>query len=90
MIGPWTLTMWFSWVSASRIWPNALLADDLGDDVVAQRRYRVGRVGQAAAAKHLHEGEDLLACQLRAQLLVVQDQPVAVVDDVQGAEIPWL
>ena len=30
---------------------HALLADDLGDDVVAQRPHRVGRVGQAAAAK---------------------------------------
>ena len=99
---------------------HALLADDLGDDVVAQRPHRVGRVGQAAAAKvdlrirlHLHEGEDLLvarlvheagaqqvvdaqglagrgalrvaaaAGELRAQLLVVQDQTVAVVGDLQ-------
>ena len=99
---------------------HALLADDLGDDVVAQRAHRVGRVGQAAAAKvdlrvrlHLHEGEDLLvarlvdeagaqqvvdaqglagrgalrvaaaAGELRAQLLVVQDQTVAVVGDLQ-------
>ena len=99
---------------------HALLADDLGDDVVAQRPHRVGRVGQAAAAKvdlrvglHLHEGEDLLvarlvheagaqqvvdaqrlagggalriataAGELRAQLLVVQDQPVAVMGDLQ-------
>ena len=29
---------------------HALLADDLGDDVVAQRPHHVGRVGQAAAA----------------------------------------
>ena len=50
---------------------HALLADDLGDDVVAQRPHRVGRVGQAAAAKvdlrvrlHLHEGEDLLVTKL--------------------------
>ena len=98
---------------------HALLADDLGDDVVAQRPHRVGRVGQAAAAKvdlrvrlHLHEGEDLLvarlvdeagaqqvvdaqglagrgalgvaaAGELAAQLLVVQDQPVAVVGDLE-------
>ena len=99
---------------------HALLADDLGDDVVAQRPHRVGRVGQAAAAKvdlrvrlHLHEGEDLLvarlvdeagaqqvvdaqglagrgalrvaaaARELRAQLLVVQDQPVVVVGHLQ-------
>ena len=99
---------------------HALLADDLGDDVVAQRAHRVGRVGQAAAAKvdlrvrlHLHEGEDLLVArlvdeagaqqvvdaqglagrgalqiaaasgELAAQLLVVQDQPVAVVGDLE-------
>ena len=99
---------------------HALLADHLGDHVVAQRPHRVGRVGQAAAAKvdlrvrlHLHEGEDLLvarlvdeagaqevvdaqglagrgalrvaaaAGELRAQLLVVQDQPVAVVGHLQ-------
>ena len=50
---------------------HALLADDLGDDVVAQRPHRVGRVGQAAAAQvdlrvrlHLHEGEDLLVARL--------------------------
>ena len=30
---------------------HALLADDLGDDVVAQRARRVPRVGQAAASK---------------------------------------
>ena len=47
--------------------PHALLADDLGDDVVAQRAHRVRGVGQAAAAEvnfrvrhHLHEGENLL------------------------------
>ena len=93
---------------------HALLADDLGDDVVAQRPHRVGRVGQAAAVRlRLHEGEDLLfAClvdeagaqqvvdaqglagrgalrvaaaarELRAQLLLVQDQPVAVVGHLQ-------
>ena len=99
---------------------HTLLADDLGDDVVAQRPHRVGRVGQAAAAKvdlqvrlHLHEGEDLLVArlvdeawtqqvvdaqglagrgalgvaaasgELAAQLLVVQDQPVAVVGDLE-------
>ena len=104
---------------------HALLADDLGDDVVAQRPHRVGRVGQAAAAKvdlrirlHLHEGEDLLvarlvheagaqqvvdaqglagrgalrvaaaAGELRAQLLVVQDQTVAVVGDLQLVVTP--
>ena len=50
---------------------HALLANDLGDDVMAQRPHRVGRVGQAAAAKvdlrvrlHLHEGEDLLVARL--------------------------
>ena len=99
---------------------HALLPDDLGDDVVAQRPHRVGRVGQGAAAAkvdlrvrlHLHEGEDLLvarldeagaqqvvdaqglarrgalrvaaaAGELRAQLLVIQDQPVAVVGHLQ-------
>ena len=47
--------------------PHALLADDLGDDVVAQRAHCLGGVGQAATAKinfrvrlHLHEGENLL------------------------------
>ena len=47
---------------------HALLADDLGDDVVAQRSDRVRGVGQAAAAEiqlvvgvHLDEGEDLAA-----------------------------
>ena len=89
-------------------------ADDLGDDVVAQRADRVRGVGQAAAAEiqlvvgvHLHEGEDLAAAlqeagaqhvvdalgpagggarrigaaagELGAQLLVVQDEAVAVV-----------
>ena len=46
---------------------HALLADDLGDDVVAQRAHCLGGVGQAAAAKinfrvrlRLHEGENLL------------------------------
>ena len=93
---------------------HALLADDLGDDVVAQRADRVRGVGQAAAAEiqlvvgvHLHEGEDLAAAlqeagaqqvvdalgpagggarrigaaagELGAQLLVVQDEAVAVV-----------
>ena len=93
---------------------HALLADDLGDDVVAQRAHRVRSVGQAAAAEiqlvvgvHLHECEDLAAAlqeagaqqmvdalrpagggargigaaagELGAQLLVVQDEAVAVV-----------
>ena len=45
---------------------DAAVANDLGDDIVAQRPHRVGGVGQAAAAEvelrvghHLHEGEDL-------------------------------
>ena len=105
--------------------PHALLADDLGDDVVAQRADRVRGVGQAAAAEiqlvvgvHLHEGEDLAAAlqeagaqqvvdalgpagggarrigatagELGAQLLVVQDEAVAVVrhgDLVSGLHI---
>ena len=105
--------------------PRALLADDLGDDVVAQRAHCVRGVGQAAAAEiqlvvgvHLHEGEDLAAAlqeagaqqvvdalgpagggarrigaaagELGAQLLVVQDEAVAVVrhgDLVSGLHI---
>ena len=99
---------------------NALLANDLGDDVVPQRPNGVGGVGQAAASEvnfrvrlHLHEGEHLLVArlvdkagskqvidaqglagrgalgvaaasgELRSQLLIVQDQPVAVVRNFQ-------
>ena len=59
MIGPRTLTMYVVVVGVRlHDVAHALLADDLGDDVVAQRP----RVGQAAAAKvdlrvrlHLHE-----------------------------------
>ena len=93
---------------------HALLADDLRDDVMAQRADGVCGVGQAAAAEiqlvvgvHLHEGEDLAAAlqeawaqqvvdavgpagggarrigaaagELGAQLLVVQDEAVAIV-----------
>ena len=50
---------------------NALLANDLGDDVVPQRPDGVGGVGQAAASEvnfrvrlHLHEGEHLLVARL--------------------------
>ena len=39
-----------SWVSDSMI-SHALLADDLGDDIVAQQANCVGGVGQAAAAE---------------------------------------
>ena len=95
---------------------HTLLADDLGDDVMAQRADRVRGVGQAAAAEiqlvvgvHLREGEDLAAAlqeagaqqvvdalgpagggvrrigaaagELGAQLLVVQDEAVAIVRD---------
>ena len=46
---------------------HALLADDLGDDVVAQRPHRVGRVGQAAAAKvDLRVGLKVKTCWLPA------------------------
>ena len=85
---------------------HAAVADDLRDDVVAQRAHRVGRVGQAAASEielgvrlHLHEGEDLTGAvdearaqevvdalgrgvwKLAAELLVVQDGSIAVVED---------
>ena len=53
MIGPRTLTMSFSWA-------HALLADDLGDDVVAQRPHRVGRVGHLRVRLHLQDL--LIAC----------------------------
>ena len=49
---------------------HALLADDLGDDVVAQRPHGVCGVGQAAAQVHLRvrlhlrKGEDLLVARL--------------------------
>ena len=59
---------------------HALLADDLGDDVVAQRADRVRGVGQAAAAEiqlvvgvHLHEGEDLAAALQQAEAQQVVD-----------------
>ena len=72
MIGPRTLTMYVVVVGVRlHDVAHALLADDLGDDVVAQRPHRVGRVGQAAAAKvdfrvrlHLHEGEEVLVARL--------------------------
>ena len=104
---------------------HALLADDLGDDVVPQWSYCFGRICQAATAEiqlvirvHLHKGEDLAAAfeeagtqemvdaqrpagrgacwvgaaagELGAQLLVVQDEAVAVVrhgDLVSGLHI---
>ena len=104
---------------------HALLADDLGDDVVPQWSYCFGRICQAAAAEiqlvirvHLHKGEDLAAAfeeagaqqvvdalgpagggarrigaaawELGAQLLVVQDEAVAIVrhgDLVSGLHI---
>ena len=99
---------------------NALLANNLGDDVMPQRPNGVGSVGQAAASEvnfrvrlHLHEGEHLLVArlvdkagskqvidaqglagrgalgvatasgELRSQFLIVQDEPVAVVSDLQ-------
>ena len=50
---------------------HALLAHNLGDDVVTQRPHGVCGVGQAAATKvdlrvrlHLHEGEHLLVARL--------------------------
>ena len=99
---------------------DALLADDLGDDVVSQRPNDLGGIRQAAASQvnfgvrlHLHESEHLLVARLvdkagseqvidarglgghcswrvraaprklGAQLLIVQDQPVAVVSNFQ-------
>ena len=78
---------------------HALLADDLGDDVVAQRPHRVGRVGQAAAAKvdlrvrlHLHEGEDLLVARLVDEAgaqQVVDAQGLAGRGALRLAAAPW-
>ena len=78
---------------------HALLADDLGDDVVAQRPHRVGRVGQAAAAKvdlrvrlHLHEGEDLLVARLVHEAgaqQVVDAQGLAGRGALRIAAAPW-
>ena len=69
-MGPLTLTRWFSWVSFHDV-PDALLADDLGYDIVAQQSDGVGGVRQAAAAQvhlrvrlHLYKRENLLVARL--------------------------
>ena len=78
---------------------HALLADDLGDDVVPQRPHGVGSVGQAAAAKvdlrvrlHLHEGEDLLVARLVHEAgaqQVVDAQGLAGRGALRVAAAPW-
>ena len=67
-MGPLRFTIYFLVGVGFHDVSHALLADDLGDDIVAQRANCVGGVGQAAAAEiqlvvgvHLREGEDLAA-----------------------------